>query len=212
MRKSFEEHLAAAGTVRQVDGSNQYSRRNNSCLWYWNHAESFRASALVLWWAHRAEDRTLTGEALGLGEGHQLSASLPRVFALLCGQSIELLLKATEKALNLRVTSIHRLNELRENVGIDVDEHQSVMLDALTEYIYWHGRYPAPKEDKNKEKTEESWEESAEKLRKLTNSEGALSNYYIREREINRENYDALWGHLAPYFWTAHEKVSESVE
>ncbi|WP_148219474.1 hypothetical protein [Azospirillum sp. B510] len=152
MQKSFKEHLAASGAVRQIDGSNLYRRRSSSSLWYWNHAQSFRASALVLWQAYGAVDRTLTGEALGLGDGHQLSASLPRVFALLCGQSIELLLKATAKAPNLKIMTHHRLNELREHIGVDVNEHQSALLDALTEYIYWHGRYPTTKEEKQKKR------------------------------------------------------------
>ena len=170
---------------------------------YWNNADNLRAGALVIWSAYH--EGCVSPQSLGFDAGFSFGASLPPVFSMLCGLSIELLLKGTCKALELPAKDTHRLTDLVDYAGIAFSDHDRVILRALSEYVYWAGRYPAPKNANESLTAEEIFSQQRR-------SGGSLANYFIQSREINRSNYDRLWKYFASYFWRAKDAVFESVE
>lgn len=141
---------------------------------------------------------------LGLGRGFSFGAALGPVFALLAGLSLELSLKAIVKIIDRPFKETHRLNELRKNVGISVSADQRVILDALTEHIYWRSRYPVPR-------SEMQWLQSVEVFKKAWKKpkKGSLFSAHNEKRAIDLENYEALWQKFMKAYWQAKEVVWE---
>jgi hypothetical protein len=203
MADTFDEHLErVSGKIRRIKSS-RYNLQKEALLGYSNSADNLRSGALIIWNAYH--EGCVGPQSLGFEAGFSFSVSLPPVFSLLCGLSIELLLKGTCKALELPAKKHHRLADLADDAGIVFSDDDRVILLSLTEYVYWAGRYPAPNDEKG-------WFAAEEIFSQQKRSGGSLADYSIQTREINRSNYDRLWKHFSSYFWKAKEAVLESVE
>jgi len=203
MIETFEAHLSRIrGKIRRIN-STRYNLQKEALLGYWNNADNLRSGALVIWNAYH--EGVVSPQSLGFDTGFSFAVSLPPVFSMLCGLSIELLLKGTCRALELPAKDSHRLTDLADNAGIAYSDDDRVILRALSEYVYWAGRYPAPKNAKELPAAEEIFSQQRR-------AGGSLANYFIEAREINRSNYDRLWEYFASYFWKAKDSVFESVE
>lgn len=206
MAADFEQHLSrVAGKIRRIPASSRYHMHDAALLPWWNKAESLHASALVVWHAYHDEKTAIGAQSLGFAEGFSLGAALPPVFCLLAGLSIEVLLKAICKGLEVPVRNIHRLADLVEDTGITVNEDDKIILRAMTEYIYWAGRYPTPSKLTQ-------WNAAEEVFRQQQPSSGIFGKYFIEEREMNLENYGRLWNVFAECFWKVEQCTYESVE
>jgi hypothetical protein len=181
--RSFDEQLSlVSGKVHYVNFANDYERFRDSLLYYWNRAEALHSGAQII------------NHANGPFE----------VFSLLAGLSIELLLKGIHVALDKDVPQHHRLHDLCSSVGIDVGADDRVILQSLSEQVYWASRYPVPKNPCDLIKAQEIFDKQRRKA-------GSLRDYYIEEREINGNNYKRLWDLLAGYYHKARESRIESV-
>ena len=126
MAEPFEQQLTkVAGTIHRVymDRSQHQHRMENGLLYYWNKADSLHRSAELV-----------TGDF-----------ELQEVFSMLTGMSLEVLLKGIARALNNPAPKTHSLRKLIDHVGIAFSRDEGIILDAMSEHIYWAGRYTAPR-------------------------------------------------------------------
>jgi hypothetical protein len=101
-------------------------------------------------WACKNEQRsTELVKELGLATEFSMEHALWRPSLMLCGMSLELLFKAIVVAKGETPdTSSHELPELARLAGVPLTSKQKGLLEVLTAYIYWAGRYPVPKDSK----------------------------------------------------------------
>ena len=192
------------GNIRHINASSSYDLHKNALLPYWNKAESLRSGALVLWHTYNDDTTPINPTLLGFADGFSFGVSLPPIFYLLSGLSIEVLLKGICKAVEQPVNNIHRLVDLAKSVGIDVSDDDTIILRAMTEYIYWAGRYPTPTKP-------DDWDAAQHIFDSQRRYGGQLSEHYITQRCINLDNYNKIWARLADYFLRAENNTYESV-
>ncbi len=120
---SFDEQLETfRDTIHIVNVAVDFERRRDSVLYYWNCAEPLFDSAKIIWQARGSSD----------------------VAAMLVGMSIELLLKGIHVAFDKDIQKTHDLHKLCNECGISVSLNDTIILQALSETIYWASRYPNP--------------------------------------------------------------------
>ncbi|MBI1751678.1 MAG: HEPN domain-containing protein [Acidobacteria bacterium] len=137
-------------------------------------------------WFKIARQYNLTANLIN----HSYKAELNQVYYYSAGISLELALKAIIIAKSESFDKIHKLNELLDKAGLEVNEDQECTLELLTEFIIWGGRYPTLKE-------EQRWHDYYDHI---------LEKHIVREQEDNlgrtlkREsrfpsypNYEILW-------------------
>ena len=130
---------------------------------------------------------------------------LDRIFAMLAGLSIEILLKGILLGLQEKFPYNHKLFDLCTCAGIEVCNDDKIILQSLTEHVEWASKYPAPQD-------ESKWLFASSVFDSQRRQSGNLAQYYIQEREISLDNYLRLWELLAGYFWRVRNTISESAE
>jgi hypothetical protein len=86
-------------------------------------------------------------------------------YRMLAGLSFELLFKAHCIGACKPIRAIHSLSELARSANVDVSPAAQEILDVLSGYIFWDGRYPTPKDWKW---LETHWKAEAKLLRSAT--------------------------------------------
>jgi hypothetical protein len=185
MAESFEKQLAQVrGKIRRIEMGNYFKRKRTGLLYYLNCAEELNSGALLIW---------------------EHDQRLRKVFAMLAGLSIELLLKGIMIGLQEDFPAHHRLADLCDQAGITVDENDRLILQALSEHIYWASKYPAPLNEQQMERTREILEQQYRRS-------GNLANLHIPEKEIGLANYKRLWALFLDHFFQVQNVVIESAE
>lgn len=88
-------------------------------------------------------------ERLGYGDGFSLAAAFgDGLFGMICGLSLELNLKACIVGLGKKSPEHHNLNSLATTADFNFGPYAGYAR-ITTEYIYWYGKYPVPKEKQN---------------------------------------------------------------
>lgn len=178
MNTPFEVQLERIkGQVRVIDLANQFERRSNSLMYYWNYADELHEAAILV------------------SKGKLISGN---VFCLLAGLSIELLLKGILLGLTEKFPKTHNLLDLSQKAGIALSNDEQIILLALSEYVSWASKYPTPKD-------EQSWNSAQQLFQQQRNSSGKLGGLYIVERQISVENYNKSWDKYSSCFWCVHE-------
>lgn len=121
---------------KEMDGyKTQYENRTTISTYWHNKSADLMVSARVLWEAMEANK--------------QAGLRCNSTYKMLFGMSLELLLKAHcvgQKIENPRIEKTHNLNEIAGIAGLKLEKSDNKILEVLSEYIIWDGRYPAPKE------------------------------------------------------------------
>tara|TARA_B110001454_G_C12723340_1_gene436840 strand:- start:54661 stop:55296 length:636 start_codon:yes stop_codon:yes gene_type:complete len=166
---------------------------------YWrNRASDLNAAAVLLGnVCEKDSPVNVSPEVLGLGSGFAFGAALPPIFRLNAGLAIELLLKACivkrdGHCENLK--PIHQLNKIAKDAGFVVTDPQRRLLDVMTEYVYWLGRYPAPKSREQFESTRKILDGQRVK------SPSGFGTVGDPEAWLNLENYQKLWAEIMAYY------------
>ena len=118
---------------------------------------------------------------------------------------MELLLKGIHLAFNMRSQKTHDLHKLCEVVGISMSESDDIILQALSDYIYWASRYPTPNNADRLFRATELFDKQRRKS-------GKLAHRDIAERALSQENCERLWNVIAEHYHKAREARLESVE
>jgi len=171
-----------------------YEQRKQESVYWFSKASDLRGGAAVLWTSINSTSREITAD-LGLGSGFRMDVALPLVYRMLCGMSLELLLKAVIVAHRKEVKTIHLLGELAADAGVEYTPEQFELLQILTEAIVWDGRYPVPTE-----KQKFHWEklkglEEAQLFDKVAIGDTGLM-VLRRNDDLDWDSYNELW-HIA---------------
>ena len=185
MVETFDRQLdKVKGKIRRINAGDLFERKHNGLLNYWNRAEDLHKAALVI---------------------HDSDQMLFRVFPMLIGLSIELLLKGILLGLQEKFPLHHKLLDLSNCAGIEILDDDNILLNSLTQHVYWASKYPAPKD-----KTE--WNDAWKIFDRQRRPSGNLAQLDIQARSINRDNYLRLWELFSGFYWKVHEAVLESAD
>jgi hypothetical protein len=186
MAETFEQQLArVAGTIHRVymDGGEHQHRMEKGLLYYFNKADDLRESTEIL----------------------MANGGPPDTSSMLAGMALEVLLKGIARALDNPAKPTHRLTELAEHVGIAFTEDERVILDVMSEHIFWAGRYTAPRKA-------EDWIRVWELKNKQHKPYGSLADMEIASRAISTSTFRQLWAKFANCFHQARGSRYESAE
>jgi len=172
-----------AGTIYKVYMDDVQHRMENGLLYYFNRADDLRKSVEILM-THGGSRRSTT---------------------MLAGMALETLIKGIGRALDNPPKNIHRLADLAAHVGVSVDNDERVLLDAMTEHVYWAGRYTAPRQAID-------WERMEAIRAKQRRTSGSLANLEVATYAVSKANFERLWTKFAGYYWRAHDARHESAE
>jgi|HubBroStandDraft_5_1064220.scaffolds.fasta_scaffold06751_7 hypothetical protein len=185
MAETFEIQLAkVAGKINRVYMDDHQHRMENGLLYYWNKADHLRQSANILFNNNAPRD----------------------VFAMVAGLALEVLLKGIGRALERPNNSSHSLTKLTDDVGIPLSDDERILLEAMTEYILWAGRYPAPRQAFEWVRF---WDVQKKQQRRTS---GIFSGTGDPDRSIGLVTFTRIWAKLAAYYHQAREARPESSE
>ena len=136
-----------------------FRRRSDTPLWWYNLSSDLRASAGAIWLSRESQSSEEIVQKLGLGNGFSMAIAGGNVFLMLFGMSLEMILKACVVADGKEPRFSHDLVKLARDAAVNYEPDEIEVLQVLTHYIFWAGRYPAPKQKEVWENLESlSWE------------------------------------------------------
>jgi hypothetical protein len=122
-----------------------FSRRKRLSICWFNKASDLHGAAAAIWFSMDDTRSKEIVEELGLDPAYRMSAAVRSVYSMLCGMSLELLLKAIIVDEGSEPRSTHNLNHLLKDAGISLSTQEQDLLAILSGAIIWDGRYPVPK-------------------------------------------------------------------
>lgn len=165
--------------------------------WY-NCSSDLRGSAAALLAASEPELSAVVAQKFGLGAGFSIGIASSAVYEMLCGMSIELMLKAIAVAQRKEVMGHHRLIELARHVDVSLAPDEEALVSVLTGSIRWAGRYPVPKGRKE-------WEDTTTvRSKALWEPVDASSGFKSYNGALDWKNVNALWTKLSEVYWVHH--------
>lgn len=165
--------------------------------WY-NCSSDLRGSAAALLAASEPELAAVVAHKFGLGAGFSIGIASSPVYEMLCGMSIELMLKAVAVAQRRKVMRHHRLVELASHVDVSLAPGEEALLSVLTAAIRWSGRYPIPKDRKE-------WEDTnTVRSKTLWEPVDAFCDFKTYNGALDWKNVNALWTKLSEIYWARH--------
>jgi hypothetical protein len=191
--ETFDVQLSkVANSIRPISVLSHFERTRDGLNYYANKATGLDAAALVL------------------SESKQ---DVKAGFALLAGLALEVLLKGILRGLNptvsepiAKVLKSHRLADLAACAGIEMSDDERVLLQALSEHVYWASRYPAPLNEESLTRAQEIFE----KQRRGRLGGNLKLGDDVPERAISAETYGRLRKRFFGLFWKVHNSVRES--
>lgn len=120
-----------------------YEHRKSTAV-YWHNKSNDLLGAAGLVWIGMDTTEGREQERLGLPDCYSFKVACPSVFRMLCGMSIELLLKAIIVQHGNKPEKTHKLEALANQAKLSVTPTQEQLLRVLSESIFWDGKYPVP--------------------------------------------------------------------
>jgi len=117
---------------------------------YWfNRSSDLKGTAAALWIA--AGDKSFCTNVVqkcGFASGFSIPMVVSEPFLMICGMSLELFFKAVamEKGVAINM-SHHDLRKHAKIAELKYSTQDSELLEILSHYVSWAGRYPTPKSD-----------------------------------------------------------------
>jgi len=207
MEKTEERlHLIPRKKTNPNKGSNPamtayselYDRRQKHSMYWFNKSSDLHAAAAALWYSRdESHSETIVREC-GLGDGFIMRIAVMPVYYMLCGLSLELLYKAIIVAKGNTVKPSHRLVELAESAGIDLNPEHKGLLEMLRESIEWEGKYPVPTQ-----KQAQHLEQMCSLIHKhLYDRESFGSLQVLKPNDaLSWQSFDALWQEGGRVYW-----------
>lgn len=109
-----------------------------------NRAHDLHASAGAIWLSMTGGRSKESAETLGLGGGFDMHLACFPVYHMLCGLSLEVLMKAVLVNKGETPPEHHDLNRLAHLLGVKRNSQQKQLLNFYQASIQWAGRYPIP--------------------------------------------------------------------
>ena len=133
----------------------EYKRRKELAVYWYNKASDLRGSAGALWVSMDDSTSGKMADKLGLGAGFSFKAACYPVYLMLCGMALELVFKAIIVAQNQEPPSIHNLIELARKADVEYSDDEEGLMQILSESVIWEGKYPVPKKQEHLEQFNE---------------------------------------------------------
>ncbi|GHS81483.1 hypothetical protein PAGU2196_23170 [Pseudomonas sp. PAGU 2196] len=186
--QEYLEYVASRPTLTE--------ERNHRNHWY-NRARDLRAAAGAVWYAMRSENDRCVAESLGMGFGYSMGVACYPVYHMLCGQALEVIMKAVLVSRGETPPEVHKLNDLADLVGVKRNQHQKRLLSFYEASIWWAGRYPIPKKA-NDQLIRDYWKLARNVMEKAV--PGKEIRFVERSGATDWEKFDALWCEYADKF------------
>ena len=189
----------------------RYEEEKRLSICWFNRANDLRGAAGAVWFAMENESNSdQVRSLLGMESHYRFSAACPFVFWMLCGLSLELLYKALIIENKQEPEETHNLQELSRSAKIKMSTDDFELLGFLTEHINWAGKYPVPKEGKNKKGKATYDKHTKRMLDALTSLVPGMS---IPARQRNERldcgDYLRLWTQGRLPYWELYQQSHE---
>ncbi|AZL70108.1 hypothetical protein [Pseudomonas oryziphila] len=166
-----------------------------------NRASDLLASAGALWHAMGSQDAAIA-QALGYRSGYSMKVACWPVYHMLCGLSLELIMKAVlvQRATPQKEVETHVLHRLHRMLDLDLDEERKQILDFYEASVMWAGRYPTPRNPTD-EKLLNYYDLASKVLTKPApiDSPGTLK-FRVSSNTTDWDQFSSLWGEYAILF------------
>lgn len=170
--------------------------RNHQNYWF-NRARDLHAAAGAIWYAMNADNDAKVAQDLGLGHGFSMSIACGSVYHMLCGQSLEVVMKAALVSRDQSPPQTHSLNDLADLLGVNRSKEEKRLLAFYEESVWWAGRYPIPKKANDK-MIRDFWKLSSNVLTKPKKMDGL--SFVEASGATDWGKYDSLWLKYAELF------------
>lgn len=182
-----------------------YQHRNEVSLCWFNKASDLHAASAAIWFSMEDEQSKLIVKKFHLGRGFRMDAAVRSVFCMTCGLSLELLYKAIlveNKSFNPKQDVHHGLANLARKAGLKLAADDEALLEILSEYISWDGKYPVPKKREAMEKLHKL------KLQHLFDDVG-LGNLEIKtpNGRLSWDGFESLWQNGVLLYYEAADMI-----
>lgn len=179
----------------------QYQRKKDTPLWWYNKSSDLHASAGALWVALTEENELKYHEKLDLNSSFSMEVACWPVYQMLYGMSFELMLKAICVASKIEPPHTHDLLKLTKIAEVKISQNEKDVLEVLTGTVVWDGRYPVPK---NKECLEKHLKKSSDLIH---NTQLVEKSKTQRPNDaLGWESLDDIWKLLSTIFLKKQNK------
>lgn len=166
-----------------------FEQHKTSSTYWHNTANHLHISAAAIYHAMELE-AAFPKDRFGLSEGVSMWADSTGAFRMLCGMSLECLLKGILQEQGQKLKKSHTLPELAKLAGVTFSPDDTALLQILSEAVYWDGRYPYPLEESHWNNLNGLvWEHLHDKE---PLGDTGLSTYQANDK-LDWEGYDRLW-------------------
>lgn len=114
-----------------------FSDEQRISTYWWNKSEDLRNAAALIWLAIDSPKPNTVGETT-------IRTPSRSIYFMLCGMSLEAILKAILIEKNQMPPKTHDLKRLADLAGVSYDAHEKDLLEILSSAVIWDGRYPVP--------------------------------------------------------------------
>lgn len=151
----------------------QFETRKNTPAYWHNKSQDLFVSARTLWKA--------------MEENKSLEVNCWSTYKMLMGMSFELLFKAHCVGAGIDFEMTHDLVGLAKSAKLPTSEEENKILNVLSEYVLWDGRYPTPKKDIH---LKNHWQNE----NKIAHDKQAGSMHFeISNKNLDLENLSQIW-------------------
>lgn len=187
-------------------------RKDNPEFWY-QKSVSLYASAAIIWDARQRPVNNELIADLELKGSFAIDEGCEHQYLMLMGQAYEVLLKAICITCDKTAPeNKHDLNVIAQMVGIELSKREKKLLNLLSDFITWEGRYPTPKKPRQ---MEQHWTSTRKNLfqkvdilgraiSKASDASGII--FTVRTDIFEHETLKAFWLKLQDKYWkNAHK-------
>ncbi|MGY2958187.1 hypothetical protein ACVWWT_003420 [Pseudomonas sp. TE6349] len=166
--------------------------RSHENLWL-HRANDLHASAGAVWLSISDVRGKDSVKELGLGEGFDMMHACFPVYHMLCGLSLEVVMKAALVSLRKKPPEHHDLNNLAHLLGVKRNPTQKKILNFYQHSVVWAGRYPVPKNATDDDLAKYYAMSNHILFKGKTAVKGTLIRTYSRTGSTDWERFDALY-------------------
>lgn len=114
-----------------------FSDEQTISTYWWNKSEDLRNAAACVWSVIKNPEKNTIGE-------QSFRTPSRSIYFMLCGMSLEAILKGIIIEKNQTPPKTHDLKRLADLAGVSYDAHEKDLLEILSAAVIWDGRYPVP--------------------------------------------------------------------
>lgn len=181
-----------------------FSVETREAIYWLNKSQELRNAAACVWSSLKAGRKTTVGEESFDAPNHSS-------YFMLCGMSLESMLKAILVQRHQQLPDHHHLDKLAQLIDLPFDARELDLLKILSATIIWEGKYPVPWKEKDWDTLIEL--QDARLFHKIPSGKTQI---LTPNDELNWASYSSLWERVFTEFamttegWTKADAVDSS--